>query len=708
MDCPDTDTIYSYILEEITGEKKKNIQKHIEECHICQTKILELKGDIDKIEIFLKNYTWETLNNNGNDSSSELNKKEIRDINHLNRATSSVYPGKRLNWKILKIKIMSIYFLLWKKIIFSYRVRKKLIFAFTAIIIILFIPVCLTGFTGEKVTYLKYSLEAKIYPNDPETAYNLGLITRKENPGEAKKLIEKAYLLDHNYAVSYYDFGKTSIPELKKIVILSNCHNDYITQGMSFSVRDKLSLIKTLSPVSGDLWNEINNQKNMEEACKTAARLGGKYLLFLNNLYLKNNQWNLDYSLIEIVGKKVIASGILVSPSIVQLQINLILEIARTINGNVTEMEEKILKKPPCNPETFELYLEGKGHYYRYLEEDNRKAIKLFQKAIKLEPDFAPAYAALADSLTQQYGLFNERKEQLIKNAIEYAKKALSIDPSLAEGYKSLGLSFSYLGRKDEGIKEYEKALLLNENYTEVYINLAMVFLNERDFDKAFYMLQKAVKTNSFSSEAHKELANYYLIKRNYKKAIKEYETAIDAGFLNRHSLFQSYSNMALCYKLEGEHEKAILFLEKALSVNPDKGITCFELAEIFNITGKEEKAIKYYRDYLKVEPAGKFNIRVKTILKLLEDKKGKIEGLVTGIGGESPAGMKVIYRKKSPLSEEFISITDKRGFYTITIPAGSYNCSEIRINKKSIPLKKVYEVKVIPGHVQNMDLYIN
>ncbi|MEQ8169344.1 MAG: tetratricopeptide repeat protein [Candidatus Eremiobacterota bacterium] len=710
MDCPDNDTIYSYILEEITGEKKKNIQKHIEKCHICQIKLLELREDIEKIEIFLKHYTWDILNNNGNDSSSELYKKEEdkKDINHLNRAVPSAYAGKTQTWKILKNQIMSIYFLLWKNIFFRYSIRKKLIFAFTAIMIILFIPVVLTVFTGEKATYVKYSIEAKIYPADPVAVYNLGLMTRAKNPQEARKLIERAYLLDHNYAVSYYDFGKNSIPELQKIVILSNCHNDYITRGMSFSVKDKLSLVKTLSPVSGDLWDEINNRKNLEHACKTAARLGGKYLLFLNNLYLNNNQWNLDYSLIEIVGEKVIASGILVSPSIVQLQINLVVEVARTITGNLTEMEEKILKKPPCNPETFKLYLEGKGHYYRYVEENNRTAIKLFKKAITLDPDFAPAYAALADSLTQQYGLFNDRKEHLIKEAIEYANKALSIDPSLAEGYKSLGLSFSYLGKRDEGIKEYEKALLLNENYTEVYINLAMVFLNEKNFDKAFTMLQKAIKTNSFSSEAHKELASYYLIKRNYKKAIKEYETAIEAGFLNRHSLFQSYSNIALCYKLQGEHEKAIIFLEKALSVNSEKGITCFELGEIFNSSGKEEKAIKYYRDYLKLEPAGKFSSRVKTILKLLENKKGKIEGLVTNRSGENPAGLKVIYRKKPSVEEEFVSVTDKRGFYTITLPAGNYVCSEIRKNKKSINLKKIYEVKVMPGHIQNMDLYIN
>jgi tetratricopeptide (TPR) repeat protein len=579
--------------------------------------------------------------------------------------------------------------------------------------IVLFIPlICLTGFPArenitKKFLNIKYGIEAKIYPNDPVTAYNLGLMRREDNPEEARKLIKKAYLLNHNYAVSYYDLGKASLPKLKKIVIFSNSQNDYITQGMSFSVRDKLSLIKTLSPVSGELWNEINEQKNLEEACKTAAGLGGNYLLFLNNLYLKNNQWNLNYTLIEIIGKKVIASGILVSPSIVQIQINLVMEIAKTLTGNLTEMEEKILKKLPCNPRTFELYLEGKGHYYRYVEEDNRRAIELFQEAIRLEPDFAPAYAALADSLTQQYGLFNDRKEAVIKQSIEYAQKALSIDPSLAEAYKSLGLSFSYQGKKDEGIKEYKKALLLNENYTEVYINLAMIFLNERDLDKAFNMLQEAVKTNSSSSEAHKELAGYYLIKRNYEKAIKEYEIAIDTGFLNKHSLFQSYSNIALCYKLEGNREKAVLFLEKALSVNPDNGITYFELGEIFNITGEEEKAIRYYRDYLKVEPSGKFSIRARTTLKLLEGKKGKIEGLVIGQSGENISGLKIIYRKKSPLSEEFISITDKRGFYTITLPCGIYNYTEVRRDKKSILQKELHEVKVLPGQIKNLDLYL-
>ena len=476
--------------------------------------------------------------------------------------------------------------------------------------------------------------------------------------------------------------------------------------GLASLAGDKLASVKSLSPTSIEMWKGIGDEKKLDEAAKSAEELGGDYLLFLESLTVEENKYALTYSLINIFERKIISHSTVTASDLFGLQFNLVLEVAKTLTGNLTEMEEKLLhKKDFKKEEAFKLYLEGKSCYYRYTEEDNKRAIELFKKSIALEPDAPLSYSALSDALTQEYGLFSKEEPELIEEAMSYANKALEINPDLPEAYKSLGLSYIYLGERERAEKEYKKALALNENYSEAYINLGMLYMNEKDFPEAVNMLNEAIDIDGGSPEAYKELAGCYLFERDFDRSITFYEKAIEIGFLNAHSVFQAYSNLALCYEVKGLYDKALPYFEKALELKPESGETCYKMAEIFNINGDREKSIKYYRDYIRLEPEGRYIDTARDTLKLLKENNGKVEGLVIFDDLEDLSDISLSFKDSE--GKIFTSMTDENGFYSLVIPEEKYKLIEVKREDRVFDYKKTGIFEMRAGQIEVVDVYL-
>ena len=726
MACPDFEKLYSYILGEIEEEECEALRNHLENCKACKAKSKELEEDIEKIKLFLGNYEWnffdedgDSSSGKGNEEKTESNKKSVILKNMRKDFKGNLFSPVSQRQSIyisMRMWFKNIYFLILKKFLFkSYSPAQKITFAaaFASIILIFIFSLSfLSGrVTGNFLRSVKYRTEIALSSENPAPYYEMGLIMReKNNIADARKLLEKAYLINHNYAVSYCDFGDGYQAKLKKVVIFSNLtkNENCLLSGFALSTGDKLSLIRTLSPEAVETLNNMAGENAIEKACRMADSLGGDYLLFLDDLSNKDSEWSLKYKLIKIAGNQIISQAFLSSPSLTGLEFQLVLETAEILCGKITSMEEDIIKKYSFNSEkAFEFYLEGRGHYYRYTEEDNRKAINLFREALEIDPNSALTCAALADSMTQEYGLFSKDDKELLKQSMEYSKKAIMLDPALAEAYKSRGLTFAYEGKSDEAIKEYEKALELNENYTEAYINLGMIYLNAKSYKVAVSMFKKALHTNSSSPEAYKELANSYLFMRDYENAEKSYRKALEIGFLNSHSLFQTYNNIALCYRADGTYDKALENLKKAFELRPDEGKISFELAEVAGLAGKKKDAELYYRAYLELEPDGEYSENAEKTLKLLEENKGRAEGLIDRGSLKDISGYKVVFKESASSDKEFISEIDDRGFYSLILPEGTYKYIEIKSEDNIAPLKPYSPVEIISGRIKSFDIYI-
>jgi TolB-like protein/DNA-binding winged helix-turn-helix (wHTH) protein/TPR repeat protein len=143
------------------------------------------------------------------------------------------------------------------------------------------------------------------------------------------------------------------------------------------------------------------------------------------------------------------------------IQDTLARDIATQIQGNVLP-PRKLHQSPPGNvpPAALDSYMRGR---YLWSQRDPQSIIKAreyFEDAVRLAPEFAPAYSGLADSYWVGWGT-----DQDFASAEKYARKALSLDSELAEAHASLGVTLLTERRTSEAQPELVRAIHLNPNY---------------------------------------------------------------------------------------------------------------------------------------------------------------------------------------------------------------------------------------------------
>src|SRR5437667_4927436 len=143
--------------------------------------------------------------------------------------------------------------------------------------------------------------------------------------------------------------------------------------------------------------------------------------------------------------------------------------VAETLRAKLTGTAERVLaSRPTENPEAHQLYLKGRFYGSKRTAKDAQKSIEYFQQAAAIDPNYALAYAGLAESnwflALYSYPQVNEA----VPKARELALKALELDSSLAEPHSILAvICFNY--DRDFACMERETklAIELNPNYAE-------------------------------------------------------------------------------------------------------------------------------------------------------------------------------------------------------------------------------------------------
>lgn len=167
-------------------------------------------------------------------------------------------------------------------------------------------------------------------------------------------------------------------------------------------------------------------------------------------------------------------------------------EIARDVSNKLRVKlsgtdEQKLAKNYPENVEAYQLYLKGQFYLQKRTVKDLQKAIECFQQATALEPNYALAFAGLADAntLISIYGGAPYR--DAMAKAKEAALKALSLDDNLAEAHASLGQILDYYDYDFVGAeREYNRAIELKPNYATAHHWRGEVLCEQGRFGESF------------------------------------------------------------------------------------------------------------------------------------------------------------------------------------------------------------------------------
>ena len=202
--------------------------------------------------------------------------------------------------------------------------------------------------------------------------------------------------------------------------------------------------------------------------------------------------------------------------------------IAQQIDVELTPTEEaRFAKRRPVNPAVLEACLKGRYYLNELSEERFNKAIEQFERAIKLDPNFAPAYAGLADAYSLGEGFFFS--PSVIPKAKDAVEKALQLDDTSAEALTSLGL-FKYAFDYDWAGAEAElrRAIALNPSYAEAHHQYGWVLALQGREDDALVEFKRASELDPLHPWIASDVSFPLAIQGKYADAVQQCREARD------------------------------------------------------------------------------------------------------------------------------------------------------------------------------------
>ena len=193
------------------------------------------------------------------------------------------------------------------------------------------------------------------------------------------------------------------------------------------------------------------------------------------------------------------------------------------------EERQRLKKRHTDNAEAFQLYVIGRHHWNLRSRDDIKKAADYFEKAISADPEYALAYAALADT----YDLFDEYDllppTQSFPKAIDAAEKALTIDESLAEPHASLAFAKTHYEWDWKGAeREFKRAIQLNPNYSTAHHWYAYFLVLESRSDEAFIEINRAHEIDPLSLIINTDIGEILFYARRYDEAINQFRKVLE------------------------------------------------------------------------------------------------------------------------------------------------------------------------------------
>ena len=247
---------------------------------------------------------------------------------------------------------------------------------------------------------------------------------------------------------------------------------------------------------------------------------------------------------------------------VLKLQGEVAREIANEVNAKVTPQEQaRLAGNRPIDPEAHQAYLQGRYYWNKRTEEGIRKAIGYFQQAIDQDPNYAAAYAGLAESYAV-LGVYSSAPWQdTYRQASAAATKALQIDDNLAEAHAALAVTRAGERWDLQGaLTEFARAIQLDPNYATAHQWYAEYLVCLGDSDKAIAEIRRAQELDPLSLVINSSYGYILFEARRYDDALAHAQKTLemDANFYLGHQLLADvYEQRGMFEEAIAEHQKA-------------------------------------------------------------------------------------------------------------------------------------------------------
>ena len=217
-----------------------------------------------------------------------------------------------------------------------------------------------------------------------------------------------------------------------------------------------------------------------------------------------------------------------------------------------------------ATPAGYEYYLKGKGYLLDYQKPENiDAAIKEFEQALQVNPNYAPALAGLGEAYWHGYNA--DRGKEWLDKAQANCRKALSVGPQLAEGHVCLGNLYNETGHYSEAEAEFQQALKAEHDNLDALNGLGTAFDKIGNTSSSEDTFKKAISLRPQYWAVYNWLGNFYFRHSNYAEAAGMFQKVTQLTPDNH----RGYYNLGAMLLLEGQYERAINELNRSLQLRP-------------------------------------------------------------------------------------------------------------------------------------------
>jgi serine/threonine protein kinase/TolB-like protein/Flp pilus assembly protein TadD len=422
-----------------------------------------------------------------------------------------------------------------------------------------------------------------------------------------------------------------SIAVLPFVNTSGDANADYLSDGITESLINSFSQLPGLRVVPR---STVFRYKGQQLDPQEIGRKLGVRAVLTGRVVQHGDTVNIQTELID-VDKESQLWGEQYNRSIADLQL-VQSEISKVISAKLRlkltgEDQQHLAKKYSPPPEAYQAYLKGRYYFFQHKEESHKKAIDSFNQAVKLDPNYAQAYAGLASVYTEISSSYLPPTEAMPK-AKEAVQKALALDGSLAEAHVALAEVY-WWGDWNFAAAEQElkQAVQLSPNDPMVRIEYANFLARLGRSDEAMALANKALQLDSISPFVNGNLGSILYFTRQADRLIEQAHKMLDMD----HNSSDGHTWLGRAYMEKGLYDQAIPELQK--SADPQSGDGMAQLGYAYGMAGRKNEALKTLAD-LEALAARRYSspVRIACVYAGLGDKDRAFEWLEKGYAGRS------------------------------------------------------------------------
>jgi TolB-like protein/Tfp pilus assembly protein PilF len=290
---------------------------------------------------------------------------------------------------------------------------------------------------------------------------------------------------------------------------------------------------------------------------------------------------------------------------VLSLQSEIAQSIAREIQIKLTPQERaQLADARAVDPDAYEAYLKGRYYWNKRTGDSLSKGAGCFRQAIQMDPNYAAAYAGLADCASSAGWFGYLSPEEAFGKGQIIARKALEIDRSLGEAHASLGWALTHYDYDfDAAEREHERAIELSPRYATAHQWFAMTLIPQERFDEAFAELKRAMRLDPLSPVIHAALSWAYIHARLYDKAIVVAKSILDLDA----AFPPAWYPLALATTLRGEIGPGIAAFKKAVELSSSGTAYVAGLSWAFAKASRRDEAQVILEELLRDREKGKY-----------------------------------------------------------------------------------------------------